>query len=224
MTLGLLIGGGLSELFGWRTPFFVMAGFGVVIAVIVTTLREPARGALDVVAIGADDDLEAAEVAGELPRTDWRTYAADLRDPLRIPTACYLFIGVPITILGFNGVAFWLPTFWERAYDLGEGAAGAIAGALGLTAALGGAIVGGTMGDRAHARSATARITITGFSLGVGGVVMMFGMAVPALVLQVLVLIVGAFILTMSTPNTAAVIAEVIPAARRGPGSPFSTS
>jgi MFS family permease len=214
VALGLLIGGGLAELFGWRTPFLVMAGLGVVIAVLVTTLREPARGGLDGTA-----DLEAdPEIASELPRTDWRTYAGEARDLFRIPTARYLFVGVPITFLGFNGVAFWLPTFWERSYDLGEGAAGGLAGGLGLVAALGGAIVGGTLGDRAHARSATARIAIIGGSLGIGGVVLLVGMAVPVLALQVAVLIGGAFILTLSTPNTAAAIAEVIPANRRGAG------
>ncbi|MGH9024844.1 MAG: MFS transporter, partial [Acidimicrobiia bacterium] len=213
--LGLLIGGGLAEVVGWRTPFFVMAFAGVGITILCATLREPPRGALDA---ERSTDLDGLELAGDRPRTDWRTYTREVCDLLRIPTVRYLFIGVPITFIGFNGVAFWLPTFFERTHDLGEGAAGALTGAVGLVAALGGALVGGIWGDRAHRRGPTGRISIVGFSVVAGGVILIIGMAVPVLALQVLVVGAGAFALMLSTPNTAAATAEVLPPARRGAG------
>jgi MFS family permease len=215
VALGLLVGGGLAELSGWRTPFFVMAGAGVIITILCTTLREPPRGALD-----ADDtsDLDTLELEGDLPRTDWRTYVKEVRALLRIPTVRYLFIGVPITFIGFNGVAFWLPTFFQRTHDLGEGTAGAITGGVGLIAALGGAVVGGVWGDRTHTRGPAGRIAIVGFSLMIGGLILIAGVAVPPLALQIVIIAAGAFTLMLSTPNTAAAAAEVIPAARRGAG------
>jgi MFS family permease len=181
-----------------------------------TTLREPRRGALD-----RESDAEPVptlELTGELTRTHWRTYVQDLRALLRIPTVRYLYIGMPIIFIGFNGVAFWVPTFFERTYDLGEGAAGALTGAIGLVAALGGAVVGGIAGDRAHARGPSGRITIVGASVLAGGLILTAAMVVPVLAIQLVILLVGAFALMLATPNAAAVAADVLPAARRGAG------
>ena len=47
-----------------------------------------------------------------------------MRKILAIRSVRYIYVGIAVTFLGFNGIAFWMPSFFKRAYGLGEGAAG----------------------------------------------------------------------------------------------------
>ncbi len=221
---GILVGGVVGQLLGWRAPFLVMVVPGVVVAAMCLSLREPVRGEsdrLDEAAASPADrvDLTDAELAAELgPRLGVREYLREVRAVLRIPTIRLLYLGVTVTFLGLNSIAFWLPSFLERSYDLGEGAAAGITGGVGLVAALAGSIVGGAWGDRRAAVARRERIILMNTTLLVGALGVVVAFAFRVLVIQMGIALFAAFFILVSIPNFAAATAEVLPARRRGTG------
>jgi MFS family permease len=210
---GILVGGVVGQLLGWRAPFLVMVVPGVIVAAMCLSLREPVRGESD--RLDADD----AELAAELgPRLGVREYLREVRAVLRIPTIRLLYLGVTVTFLGLNSIAFWLPSFLERSYDLGEGAAAGITGGVGLVAALAGSIVGGVWGDRRAAVARRERIVLMNTTLLVGALGVIVAFAFRVLVIQMGIALFAAFFILVSVPNFAAATAEVLPARRRGTG------
>jgi MFS family permease len=230
--LGIGIGGGVGDVLGWRAAFLIMVVPGLVVAWLCWRLPEPSRGALDEVRDESRDDAidtgpNRATVLEELElgpldelehRRGARAQLARVRETLRIPTVRRLFLGVTVAFLGFNGIAFWLPTYFERTYDLTEGAAAGITAAAALVAGLGGSITGGIIGDRREHRGIGGRVEIVVLSLGVGGLLLLGALAIPSLAPQVLLITAAAFVLSLSFPNFAAATADVLPARTRGTG------
>lgn len=206
--LGVAIAGVLGEAFGWRAPFFVMMVPGLVVAALVWRLKEPPRGGLEL----GGDQLAAALATGRV------ALFADLRAVWAVPSLRAIFAGIAVAFAGFNGLGYWLPSFWEREFDLSEGEAAALTGVLALIATVAGSWAGGVLGDRWHARSATGRIDLAGRSLLIGGVVLTVGLSVSVLPIQVPLLIVAAVFLITGMPSYAAAVADVLPARRRGIG------
>ena len=237
--VGIGIGGGVGEALGWRAAFLVMVIPGLVVAALCWRLHEPERGALDRIdpepPDATADDVEPrarpieprASVLEEMelgPLTELETGGGvrreleRVRETLRIPTVRTLYIGLTVAFLGFNGIAFWFPTYLERTHDISEGAAAGITAGAALIAGLGGSLLGGVLGDRRERHRTGARIDIVVFSLGVGGLLLLGALAVPALAPQVVALIAAAFVLSLSFANFAAAAADVLPAGIRGTG------
>jgi len=217
---GILVGGVLGQWLGWRAPFLVMVVPGLVVAVACLSLREPERGEserLDAEA-ARDPAAKLETVAAEPPRLRPREYLGEVRAVLRIPTIRLLYIGLTVTFMGLNSIAYWLPSFLERTYGLGEGAAAGITGGVGLVAALGGSVVGGVMGDRRAAVARGGRVTLAGTSLFVGAIGVIVALSLPVLALQMGLALIAAFCILVSVPNFAAATTEVLPARRRGTG------
>lgn len=136
-SLGLLIGGWMRELFGWREAFMVVGIPGVALSLIVfATLREPKRGYWE----GG-----ARNPAG--------TSIADVfRFLARLPSFWHLaFAGSLHAFYGYGAAAF-NPVFFERSHGMGPGEYSTIAAGIGLTAGLLGTYLGGWLGDRYGAR------------------------------------------------------------------------
>jgi MFS family permease len=207
---GIAVGGLLGDAFGWRTPFLVMAVPGLLVAWALHTLPEPGRNA-------ADGDR--AEV--ELPPPG--AFRTDLCQLWRLPTIRAVYVGATVAYLGFNGIAYWLPSFWEREFDIVEGTAAALTGGLGITATVIGSALGGVLGDRWGGGDVEVRVGIAGAGLGGGGLLVVAGMALPGLAAQMLLLGIGACAIVAAAPNFAAVIGDVLPAHRRGIGYAFFT-
>jgi MFS family permease len=226
--VGIGIGGGVGDALGWRAAFLVMVIPGLIVAALCWRLPEPARGGLDR-AVPADAPVDGGRAAlleemelGPLDELESRGGArqelARVRETLRIPTIRTLYIGLTVAFLGFNGIAFWLPTFLERTHDISEGAAAGITAGAALIAGLGGSLLGGVLGDRRERRATGGRIDLVVISLAVGGVFLLGALLVPTLGPQVLVMLVAAFVLSLSFANFAAAAADVLPARIRGTG------
>jgi MFS family permease len=229
--IGIGIGGGVGDALGWRAAFLVMVVPGLVVAWLCWRLPEPARGHLDRAAPEppAEHDagtesfalLEEMELgpAHEIERDrSVATMFAHAGEALRIPTIRMLYVGLTIAFLGFNGIAYWLPTYFERAHDISEGAAAGITAVVAIIAGLGGSLLGGIGGDRRELRHRGGRIDVVVFSLFAGGVILIASMALGSLAPQVLGIGVAAFVLSMSFANFAAVSADVLPSHIRGVG------
>ena len=227
--VGIGIGGGVGEALGWRAAFLVMVIPGLVVAAFCWRLHEPERGGLDRVAVDAPPD-DAGTRAALLEEMELRPLdeleagggvrheLARVRETMRIPTVRTLYAGLTVAFLGFNGIAFWLPTFLERTHDISEGAAAGITAGAALIAGLGGSLLGGVLGDRRERRETGGRIDLVVASLAVGGVILIGALVVPGLAPQVVGIALAAFVLSLSFANFAAATADVLPARIRGTG------
>ncbi len=108
--LGMVLGGWVNEIWGWRAAFVVVGVPGVLLAVLVyTTLREPPRGISD----GLADEPEKRESAWEAT-----TYL------LRTPTYAWMLVGVCAAGVVGIGRSAWEPTFLREVYGMGSARAG----------------------------------------------------------------------------------------------------
>ncbi len=206
LALGVAIGGALGQAFGWRAPFFFMVIPGLVVAFFVWRLAEPPRGGFDT----ERTDQVLAKGAGAL----W----ADCRAVLAVPTLKFLFVGVAVAFAGFNGLGYWLPSFWERQFDLSEGEAAGLTGALALVATMVGFWIGGVLGDRWHRERPSGRIDLAAITLLLGGALLATSLAVGVLALQLPLMLCAAVLIIVGIPSQTAAVADVLPAARRGIG------
>jgi MFS family permease len=222
--IGIGIGGIVGEWLGWRAAFLVVVVPGLVVAALVSTLHEPVRGGMDSVTLGDTEEPPAAileeieDTAPAIGARGLRVYLREFGGILRIPTVRTIGIGLTVTVLGFTGIAYWLPSYLERDFDMSEGGAAAVTAAIAVTAGLLGAILGGTLGDRFESARAGSRITATGVAVLLGSTLLLVGFGVQVLVVTAVVVGLGAMLLAAAFPNLAAAAADVLPASRRGTG------
>jgi MFS family permease len=221
--LGLVIGGVLGELLGWRAVFVVMSVPGVVVALLVWRLREPERGYADRLAAGAATDPGAgAAVPGLAPGVllPGRDLRRQVRDVVRIPTLWYTGFSLTVMSLALAGLYYWLPTLAQRRWDLGEGAAGAIAGAVSLVGVVGGTLAGARLGRAPRLGMALApwRVVVGGTGLLLMGLLTAPALASPSVGVFAVLLLASAFFGALSIPTLTACVADVIPASDRGVG------
>lgn len=200
--LGLGVGAGLGQLFGWRTAVVVLAVPGLLAALLVRRLAEPPRGA---------SEVTVAAVGSGLPAR------LALRQVLAIPSLRALLLATALTTGALSAVAFWGVVFFQRSAGLSLAAAGATAGAPVLLGALGGSLAGGWLVDRLRQRVAGAALLVAAVFTATGSLLftVSFLDGVPLLVrLPMQGLSVG--LLVGSLPATTVLTSEVVPPALRG--------
>jgi predicted MFS family arabinose efflux permease len=130
---GFVIGGWMSEAFGWRSAFFIVGLPGILVAVIVrTSLREPPRSAS--ASTASFDFIESLKALWSL--------------------RAFRHVCLGAALASVVGYAFltWNPAFLERTHGMSRGEIGTW---LGLASGLGGALgtlLGGVLADRLGAR------------------------------------------------------------------------
>lgn len=142
--IGLVSNGGgmelplIGEVYAWQITFFIVGFPGLLVALWVWTLREPARRGY-MRKIVAEDGTETAvevpvsEVVAYM-RANWRTIV-----PLNL---CYA-----LSAMMAYGVAAWVPTFFVRTYDWTYPMAGWWYGWVIVAFGTTGVVAGGWMGD-----------------------------------------------------------------------------
>ncbi|MEM8987067.1 MAG: MFS transporter [Pseudomonadota bacterium] len=105
-SLAFLAGGWLVENVGWRQTLIIAAAPGLILAVVLLFLREPARGM-------KDTKTEAEK----------RSKQSDLVSDLKILAASPVYVRTVIafSLFGFvaYGIGYWLPSFLVRSMDFG---------------------------------------------------------------------------------------------------------
>jgi MFS family permease len=222
LPLGVLLGGVLTQAFGWRFAFFLAALPGLLIAAGCWFLREPIRGAMDRLHAGEAStvpDGPGAEAITTAARVSGGTgLLGPMLSCLRIPTVRLLCAGMPALFLGLAGIFFWLPSYFERTHALGEAAAGGITAGIGFVGIVGGITLGAWLGDRWHGHRPGWRITVGGGAMIAGTVAFGVALAVPGLVAQAALFNVANMCISAALPNLTAAFADVLPANRRGIG------
>jgi MFS family permease len=151
--LGYLIGGQLGERYGWRTPFFVGAIPGLVIAALYAIFAtEPVRGA-------SEDDaaLKQKPTGGEIYKNFMNLFSN--------PGYLCATLGMAMLVFAMGGISTWMPTFLHRFAGMGVGKAGTVLGAITVVDGLAGTAVGGWLGQRWLRRDHRALYLLSAWSM-----------------------------------------------------------
>ena len=141
--VGGLVGGWVTEWFGWRTALLVVGLPGLLLAVLVRfTLREPPRGLSE----------QHQRAAAPPP-----SFGATVRFFLSRSALRHLPLAGAIHGVGAWGASVWLPSYFERVHGMSRGEIGTwLALIFGICGTLG-TFIGGRIADRLVARTGDAR-------------------------------------------------------------------
>jgi MFS transporter, Spinster family, sphingosine-1-phosphate transporter len=183
---------------GWRLAFLFAGLPGIACAMAAVLIPEPVRGALD----GAAVESAAA----------MRSPVAGVKRLFRSPAFRATTGGMVMMTFTMGGLAFWMPTFLQRAHGMDEASAGTVFGAVTVVAGLLATLVGGQLGDRAFARAQGGYLRVSGWGLILGAPVTlamaMVGLRVPVLILA----FVAEFFLFLNTGPLNAALIGCVPA------------
>ena len=133
-----LVGGYIAEHYGWRYAFFFAGVPGLIVAVLIMcTLREPVRGAME----------ETRSELKPLPPGQSALYL------LRRPAVVHCMLGIILAGLTVSGFSIWTVSYFTRQHGLDLSQAGVLAAvALGICGAIGG-VTCGFFADRLNSGS-----------------------------------------------------------------------
>ncbi len=151
--LGYLIGGYLGNRYGWRAPFMVCALPGFALALGVMALREPVRGASDLLA----DSAERGSVLGLFRNKAYWT----------------ITLGAAMMTFAIGGLQVWMPTFLVRMRHLPLDRANTIFGGMTVVSGTVATLLGGWLGDRLLRRTHAAYqlVSAVGMALSIPAIV-----------------------------------------------------
>ncbi len=217
LPIGVIAGGALASAVGWRTGFFLVAVPGLVIALLMLTVREPVRGTGDrLTAWYAGTDDTAAPAA--LARDAKGPMLTQVRQLWRIRTLRSVVIGLSILFFGLGGLFFWMPSFYQREFGLDEAGAAAVGGGAGLVGILIGIGIGSWLGDRWHGRRRGWRVALGGWSLLVGTAGLAGAVLLKDMTPQVICFALANVGFAGAIANLTAANADVVAASQRGLG------
>jgi MFS transporter, Spinster family, sphingosine-1-phosphate transporter len=131
-----LVGGFVSDAFGWRAAFFIAAAPGLVLSVIVLLMmREPPRGGFDL--------AQSAQLSS---RASFASLARNA--PFR-----WLIAGAALGSFANIGMLQWLPLFFMRSHDMDLKRIGILFGPAMAFGLMFGMLAGGPIADRLARRS-----------------------------------------------------------------------
>jgi predicted MFS family arabinose efflux permease len=149
IAIGYVLGGQIGTRYGWRPAFFVAGWPGLLCALALLVLREPARGRFDA----------PTQAAPKLP----------LRDFLRMlgkrPSYFCNMAAQTIYTFTMGGLGAWMPTYFVRERGISVGQAGTVFGLLLLGAGFLGTLTGGQLGDRLAQRFRSAHFVFSGATM-----------------------------------------------------------
>jgi len=142
--LGYIVGGLVDRYFGWRQAFFVAGIPGLILAALALRLHDPPRG--------SQDALETHAPAGR------HAYRTLLRNRPYVLTV----LGYAAYTFAIGALAFWTPSFLERARGIPKAHATVQFGAIVVVTGFVGTYGGGWLGDRLLRVSQHAYLWVSG--------------------------------------------------------------
>ncbi|MER5598367.1 MFS transporter [Streptomyces sp. NPDC002265] len=210
--LGVSIGGTVAQQFGWRWAFGAMGLFGLVLAavygVVVTEKRLRPRAAADP---DGDPDDAGTPAAAEAtaPRAALRALLPRLFSSVSVISA---YVGSGLQLFTAGALISWLPSFFNRYYDLPTAKAGSAAGVFILVIGVG-MVLGGMASDRIS-KLVPIRKWDVALTCSLGSLLLlMTAFRLPTGPLQLIALAAGALLTAGSAGPAAAMVANLTPVA-----------
>lgn len=151
VAFGFAFGGMIAQDLGWRTAFFLAGIPGLILStLILLTVREPTRGALD-----ADHNSSV----------DAHGLAAGFACLIRIRPLLYLLIAGVLVTAAQSGLSAFAAPFLMRVHHISIAQAGFALGLAQLAGGYTGVLVGGILTDRVAQRSPQAPALITAYMI-----------------------------------------------------------
>lgn len=193
--LGVALGGIIGVALGWRYAFGLVAVPGLLFAVLMFFVR----------------DYETLPVANSNRFSPWLGH---LKELFCKPVLWLVYFGSAIQFFVIATVGNWMPSFFNRIYELPADQAGVRSGLLALCSAFG-VMAGGWISDRVIAGNPCRRLWLPGvFSVLTASLFVAAFLQPPGLVQQVL-LALGNFVMVALISPVITVIQEVVPPAMR---------
>jgi MFS transporter, Spinster family, sphingosine-1-phosphate transporter len=195
--LGVVLGGYISEHWGWQAGFGAVGIPGLFLCVVFLLVVRDYK----TVALPASNNRVGPQ------RLSARTVVAEL---LRPRTALVTCIGAGLNLLVVSTTWAWLPSYLNRYYGLAADQAGLRTGIVVLVGGLG-ALVWSAVADRLNARLPSARLIVAAAAAVATTVFMCFAfIALPPGNAQFLLIVLGGFVMAGSVGPTDAVVIDVI--------------
>ncbi len=139
--LGYIVGGLVDHWYGWQAAFFVAGVPGLLLAVWSLRLPDPPRGVQEELMPVAGSAV-AGSAAAEAPPSIAVYWQLLQRTPYLLTV-----LGYAAYTFAVGGLAFWMPTFLERARDIPAAQATTGFGAIVVVTGFAGTFIGGWLGD-----------------------------------------------------------------------------
>jgi MFS family permease len=199
---GYVGGGVVAQLYGWRSAFYFTAVPGLLLALLVLTMREPLRGQAE----ARGPQLE------QVADANWHTFK---RLWTGIPTLRATILSQTLLFWVLGSISTFLPLLVHRRFGLGVAASATVGGGVLIAGGLAGTFLGGWLGDWRAKRSARGhlQVGIVGFVLG--ALFVALAVLAPGLGLFIVFALLGAVSLYLySAPFTALAQNIVVPSMR----------
>jgi MFS family permease len=165
-----------------------------------------------------DPDTAAYDEVNLTQAPGLKALLSQLGTVLRIRSVVLVYSGLAVLFFGLNGIFFWLPTLYRRAFDLEAGMAGTLTAGITLVGVVGGTWIGGVIGERVHGRIKGGRVVAGASGIILGSLVFPLSVRSDTLTGQAGFLLVAVTLLSIAIPNLQSAIADALPANQRGVG------
>ena len=201
---GFLLGGALERAFGWRAAFYAVGLPGVALALLALRVADPVRGAAEEMEGQTSSPPGRGQVGGI---SVWSTVAGLFRNR----AYCGTVLGYAAYTFALGGLAFFMPTFFERVRGLELTRADFVVGSVTVLAGLGGTFLGGYLGDWAAARIKHGQLWLSGVSSVAAILPSWLALTVASSPMYVAWFFIAEFLLFLSTGPVNVVIVSVVP-------------
>ena len=144
IALGAIVGGVMAAKFGWRSPFLLLGGIGLVLSLAAFLLRD-----YRTVKEGVTVSLSGL----------WQS----ILTLLKIPTLRWYFLGYAMMLVTSLAQINWMPTYLIRQFDIGTDTAGYLTCGISLVAIIG-APLGGVLSDFWYKKNRKGRLWLPAVS------------------------------------------------------------
>jgi MFS family permease len=212
--LGYVLGSQIAAAFGWRYSFFVAGVPGLLLAIVLLFLRDPARGAQDAKPTPKPKDGSTSSVV---------VIANAVRQLFMRRSFVINTVAQTIYTFSVGGLAVWMPTYFVRERGLSEATASTDFGIVLALAGFTGTLIGGRLGDRMARRRPDAHFLLSGISLVGSTPFTLLAILSPTPAIFWPCMFVTLTMLFLNAGPLNAAMANVLPAELRGRGFAFNT-
>ena len=163
--LGLIIGGIVNDLYGWRAAFMIVGAPGILLAFVIPKLIRDPRDTTDAMSVSSSAP----------PATPALTVSQATREIFASKAYLYIFIAASFTAFLSYGKGLWTISFFIRSHGFSTTEAGlAMAVALGLSGIVG-TWLGGKMADVFGARDKRHLLTLPAIGMTIAAPLLFAG-------------------------------------------------